>query len=145
MKLLSTVCAVLALALCVSACSNSTPVQDEPLPEAEQQDLQCTLLGKWKHTHIDGDPVEYADIAWTFRPDGTGVYDQTVRVTGQRGANPFTWRLEGRNIYLELEKGGRTAVYRADKWTDGQMKWFNYRLSDKYTVQRTEDAIGECP
>lgn len=142
-RLLTTLFCVSLLAL--AGCAKSTPVTDSPLPEGEQQDLRCTLLGKWQHTHIDGDPVEYADITWAFRPDGSGEYRQVVHSIGQRGTNPFTWRLEGRNIFLDLSKGGKTTVYRADKWTDSSMTWLNYMRSEDFSVERVEESMAECP
>jgi hypothetical protein len=145
MKRLTVFLSVFAFGCLIAGCTNSTPVQDEPLPEAERQELECTLLGKWKHTHIDGEPVQTAQISWDFRADGSGTYTQVVPTIGQRATQSFMWTLEGRNIYLNLEKNNKETVYRADNWTDSKMKWFNYRLSDNYTVQRVEDAIGECP
>lgn len=131
--------------LAVAGCANSTPVNDEPLPDDQQQELRCTLLGKWKHTHIDGDPVDTAQISWDFRADGSGTYAQVVAAIGQRATKSFNWQLKGRNIHLNLQNRDKQTVYRADNWTDSQMTWFNYRLSDTYTVARVEDAIGECP
>jgi hypothetical protein len=133
-----------ACSFAMAGCATSTPVTSSPLPEAEQEELRCTLLGKWKHTAIDGDPVNYADITWSFQPDGNGMYTQVVKATGQRGTQTFNWRLEGRNIHLNLEKRNKETVYRADEWSQNDMQWFNYRLSDNYTVQRVEDPVGGC-
>lgn len=132
---------LVVVALLVSACASSTPVTDAPLEATKQQELRQTIIGTWHHTHIeetDGErePMTAAKISWTFNNDGTGVYHQIVPTIGMDAKNPFQWQLEGRNIRLGMEKGGETTYYRADKWSNGQMKWFNYTMSDYYIVKK---------
>jgi hypothetical protein len=132
------------------SCASSTPVSDAPLPEAEQENLRCTLLGTWTLQSIDGEPMqEVVNQSWVFNNDGSGVYQQRPG-TGIGGAmvtsgdNPFQWRLEGRNIFLDGQKGNQTTVYRADSYSDANMRWFNYKLSDNYVLVRTAAATDGC-
>lgn len=139
----------LSAAVVSTACATSTPVTESPLPLEQQERLRCTLLGTWKLEAIDQEPVEVVDQYWVFGVDGSGVYQQrpgegpgAATVTG--GDNPFQWRLEGRNIFLEGTKGSRTTVFRADDFGTQKMSWFNYRLSDRYSVVRTAAAETGC-
>ncbi len=136
------ICLMAAVALLVSACASSTPVTDAPLETSELRELRQTMIGTWEHTHIeDGgerEPMESTEVTYTFREDGTGVYHQVVKSVGMENENPFKWQLEGRNIRLDLEKGGKTTYFRAEKWESDEMKWFNYMMSDHYIVQKQQ-------
>ena len=131
------------VALSSAACSG-VPVNPEPLPAERQQSLRCHMLGTWELVETDGDPVTYAQIRYTFRDDGSGLYDQTSKssmpIPG--GQNPYQWELEGRNIYLLGTAGPDSErVFRADDWSAEQMTWLNYTLGDTFTLTR----VGEPP
>ncbi|QDG52403.1 lipocalin family protein [Persicimonas caeni] len=135
------VCLLTAVVMLAAGCASSTPVTDAPLEATKQQELRQTLVGTWQHTHTedaDGqrEPMNAAKITWTFNNDGTGVYHQVVPTIGMDAKNPFQWQLEGRNIRLSMETGSDATYYRADEWAAGQMKWFNYTLSDYYIVKK---------
>lgn len=140
----------LSIVLICSACASSTPVTPFPLPEAEQQVLHCSLLGTWSLVAIDGRPVQdTVVISWQFEQDGTGLYIQR-KGTGMGsfavtpGDNPFKWRLEGRNIFLDEATRDELVVYRADAYSVDAMTWFNYQLSDQYTLQRVAVPEEGC-
>ena len=71
-----------------------------------------------------------SEQVWTFRPDGTGLYEQTAMVSGEQS---FRWTLDGRNIQLS---GARDITYRADEFGPSAMVWFNYTASDVYSLER---------
>ncbi len=132
--------AVLVAVSLLSGCATSTPVTDAPLPVAKQQELRKTMLGTWTLTaseDTDGgrDPMKMSHVTWTFNKDGTGVYHQVVPTVGMDKTHNFKWQLEGRNIRV-FDEGGDASVFRADKWSNDHMKWFNYKLTDYYLVDR---------
>lgn len=134
------IAAAVLLSLC-AGCAASTPVEDAPLAEERQKKLHQTLVGTWEHTHIvdkkgNREPVETATITWSFKEDGTGAYHQKVPSMSMNKMNSFHWHLEGRNIVLELDKGGRKTYYRAESWSPQQMRWFNYTQSNHYVVRK---------
>ncbi len=135
------ICLVIVAALLAGGCASSTPVTDAPLPAGEQQELRQTLIGTWEHTYSeeeDGEreKMDMFEITWTFNEDGTGVYHQVVPSIGQDEKNPFEWKLDGRNIHLNMETGSDDTTYRADEWDAEEMRWFNYMLSDYYIVEK---------
>lgn len=119
------------LLILLAGCVSSTPVNPAPLPPDAEAELRCTLVGTWRLTAIDGDPQLMSEQTWTFRDDGTGLYEQRAMVSGSQ---EFEWSLEGRNIRLS---GARETTYRADDFGPEAMTWFNYTLSDVFTVERT--------
>ena len=129
---------VLSLLVALTTACGGTPVKPAPLPTQKQQALKCALMGSWHHATIDGKPFNDADISWTFKSDGTGVYHQTVPTIGMHAQHGFNWTLKGRNIYLK--SSGHTTVYRADAWKGPKMKWFNYRGSNEYGLTRMGSA-----
>ncbi|MFU8806270.1 MAG: hypothetical protein ACNA8W_20840 [Bradymonadaceae bacterium] len=77
-------------------------------------------------------------ITYLFHENGTGQYDQIVGLPGADGSNPFHWELQGRNLVLQMEKGGKTVTYRVDHWADQKMIWYNYFRSENFYLARTK-------
>lgn len=145
-------CALSILAaVCSLGCSGaSTSVVSSPLTTEKLNDLHCTMEGTWTLRTIDGkDMGAMTDQRWVFRGKGSGEYQQRrgtnalMSAAVYEGDNPFTWRLDGANLILNLEKGSRTTVYRVDEWSQQEMTWFNYTLSDSYRLERTGDGDYE--
>lgn len=133
-------CVVVAASLLIGGCASSTPVTDAPLEVTKLQQLRETMVGTWMHTYTedaDGnrEQEKTAQITWTFNKDGTGEYHQIVPSVGMDSKKDFKWQLEGRNIRLENGAADPT-YYRADDWKADHMKWFNYKLSDYYIVEK---------
>ena len=83
---------------------------------------------------------------WEFRADGTGTYRQgpgSGPGAGMvaRGQRDYQWRVDGRNIHLTA---GNETVYRADRFADARMTWFNYTQSNVYSVERVAPATTPC-
>ena len=140
------VCALIVLCIlgCAGAFSNVVP---SPLHHKRLEDLTCTLEGTWTLRSIDAQATgQMANQQWVFRGNGSGVYKQrrgTNAVIGAsvyEGDNNFAWTLDGANLSLVFEEGNRTTVYRVEHWSQQDMSWFNYLLSDLYKLERTGDG-----
>lgn len=135
-------------ALCMFGCSGaSTEIVSSPLVAQQLNDLRCTVEGTWTLRSIDGKSVgEMTNQRWVFRSKGSGVYQQrkgtntSMNAAVYEGDNPFTWRLDGANLILKMEQGSRTITYLVEDWSQREMSWFNYMLSDRYSVERTADG-----
>lgn len=127
-------------------CATSTPVEEAPLAEEKKQALKKTLAGTWRHVATvkngEREPAgtENSVIQWTFRSDGSCTFRQEIPSVGMSETRITDWHLEGRNLVLEGDSGGRTTYYRVDEWDDDQMKWFNYETSDTFVLERVEET-----
>lgn len=98
---------------------------------------EASLLGTWQHVsssdsvETKGKPLGSAEIKWTFKADGKGLYSQKVPALGKTRTRPMTWKLEGNTIVL----GGKTK-YTVESFDGDSMVWKNERLGDYYHVER---------
>lgn len=127
-----------------ASCATSTPVEEAPLAEEKQQALKETMVGTWRHVATvkngEREPAGTEDsvIQWTFREGGSCTFRQEIPSVGMSETRITDWHLEGRNLVLEGDSGGRTTYYRVDDWDDDQMKWFNYEMSNTFVLERAE-------
>jgi hypothetical protein len=130
--------AILTLVLVTGCICFPTRITDAPLPPDEEARLAELLVGTWSIKAMEDRrgnvESETQSFIYTFRDDGTGQYDQ--RAYGVRGQNPFEWRLEGRNLLLSMERGGRTTTFRVDEYEVHSMRWFNYLDSGYFHMGR---------
>lgn len=78
-----------------------------------------------------GKPLGSAEIKWTFKAGGKGIYSQKVPALQKTRTRPMTWKLEGNTIVL----GGKTK-YTVESFDGDSMVWKNERLGDYYHVER---------
>jgi len=130
-------CMLLPSLLACAALTGPMPVETAPLSQTERAELKRMLVGTWRHTHsyqrgrapktLRGDMV-----LWTFGRDGELTQVQrSITSTLEAGR----WRLDGRNIVLDLDDG-QVVTYRAEEWQEDRMTWFNYTMGDFFIVQR---------
>ncbi len=117
-----------------------TRISDAPMDPDEQQRLQATMaeVGTWRVSGFEDrrgnhDPDPGGELLYVFRDDGTGTYDQTM--LGTRRTNDFLWELDGRNLLLHMDRGGRTSTFRVDAFDDTSMRWFNYLDSGYFLME----------
>lgn len=135
--------------LTLVGCASATPVQPEPLPTTDQDQLECLLVGSWMHTSSGDAPLQkMAQNAYHLKTDGTGHIEPNSGGQAMFGLSDriveFTWEVDGRNLYMHRNDGD-TDVYRVDDWGTRQMDWFFYNGSTDYGVTRHDDTnIPSC-
>jgi hypothetical protein len=121
------------------------PTQAPDPGKKDEPSLADNLIGTWKHISIaktpDGarEPLEYASISWTFQPDGSGSYVQTVRgVARGSGTSEFKWTISGNDIEIASVGRGSAVTYTVVHHSKNEMTWRNNTLGDYYIVERQQ-------
>ena len=134
--------------LTVYGCASATPVTDEPLEAAQEEELECLLVGTWYHEYSDGTALpEPAQNIYHLEEDGTGRIEPNEGSQEMGMSDTITeldWRLDGRNLHMD-RADGQEDVFRVDDWSPEAMDWFFYANSMEYGVGREEgEDLPSC-
>jgi hypothetical protein len=116
----------------------ATPVSPAPMGPEEEASLRSGLMGTWRNwstIHTDGVEEEEKKfrVFMVFREDGTG--EQGL---GDK-RSPFTYRLEGRNIFTSDES---YPALRVEAVSQEELRMFWYALSVTLVYKRPEHFTG---
>lgn len=136
--------AFLMLGSCISL-PDSTPVEKAPLEPGEQKELRETLEGTWRHTmDVEDDEEKLLDDpgdAWTLEEEGEGTFHYKVPVVGTQDSGDVRWKLNGRNLSIDVIGSEDNRTYRIDEWDEDKMTWFHYEQSETIVVESEDDFM----
>lgn len=130
----------IGVAILATSCASRPDIEMAPLAEESVEKLRKALIGSWTHRATetsDGSrsSIDGKEVVWTFREDDSGTLLRREGADSSEETWEFQWRLEGRNLFLELD-GRRDSYYRVDSWSPRQMRWHDYRTDRTLLLER---------